>query len=149
MESFCYDYTIKTFAYYISTDFESKEIQTQIRHIDFMPTILDHLRIPLDTNFESIDGQSLLPLINGDNFKELIAYTETANPLKDNAPPKTPNTKSVRTSNWKLIFNEYNDTKELYNLQNDPNENKNLIEKKLDVENNLWKELLNLQSKTI
>ena len=34
--AFCYDYTIKTFAYYISSDFGSKEIPEQVRHVDFM-----------------------------------------------------------------------------------------------------------------
>jgi len=38
--------------------------------------------------------------------------------------PKKPNTKSIRTSKWKLIYNEYNDTKELYNLEDDPEEKK-------------------------
>ena len=75
---------------------------------------------------------------------EKIAYTETANPLKDNAPPKIPNTKSVRTSKWKLIFNQYDNTKELYNLVEDPNEENNLIGNLLDIENELWIELKKL-----
>ena len=52
----------------------------------------------------------------GEPFQEKIAYTETANPLHEKAPPKKPNTKSVRTSKWKLIVNEYDDSKELYKL---------------------------------
>ena len=72
---------------------------------------------------------------------EIISYTETANPLKESAPPKKPNTKCVRTSNWKLIFNEYDDTKELYNLEDDPKEEENLINTGLDIEKFLWDEL--------
>ena len=86
----------------------------------------------------------LMPLINGEPFDEKIAFTETANPLKDNAPPKVPNTKSVRTSKWKLIFNQYDNTKELYNLIQDPNEEHNLIGNSLDIENELWAELKKL-----
>jgi arylsulfatase A-like enzyme len=96
--AFCYDYTIKTFAYYISSDFESKEIQEQTRTIDFMPTVLDFLEIPLDHNSASLDGISLTPLINGEETDEQIAFTETANPLESKKPPKEPNTKSVRTN---------------------------------------------------
>ena len=144
--AFCYDYTIKTFAYYISSDFEPKEIQEQVRHVDFMPTILDQLNIKLDENFKPLDGVSLIPLINEAPFDEKIAYTETANPLEAKAPPKEPNTKSVRTSKWKLIYNEYNDTKELYNLEKDPAETNNLINSGLEIEKFLWNEFLKIQN---
>jgi len=143
--AFCYDYTIKTFAYYISSDFESKEIKEQVRHIDFMPTILDQLNIELDENFKPLDGNSLIPLINGKPFDEKIAYTETANPLDANAPPKKPNTKSVRTSKWKFILNEYNNSRELYDLENDPDELENIAGNGLQMEEVLSNELNKLQ----
>ena len=142
--AFCYDYTIKTFAYYFNSYKESKLVKQQIRHVDFMPTILDDLGIPLDHNFASLDGISLTPLINGEETDEQIAYTETGNPLGSNVPPKEPNTKSVRTSKWKLIYNEHNNTKELYNLEQDPNENENLIGNGLEIENILWEKLTQL-----
>ena len=142
--AFCYDYTIKTFAYYSNCYKESKLVKQQIRHVDFMPTILDDLGIPLDKNFKEIDGVSLIPVINGEQTDEQIAYTETGNPLRSNAPPKEPNTKSVRTSKWKLIYNEHNNTKELYNLEQDPNENENVIGDGLEIENVLWEKLTQL-----
>jgi len=126
----------------LSTDLTTSEISNQVRHIDFMPTILDLLEIKLDTNYEPLDGQSLVSLMNGLKFEEKIAYSETGNPLHNKAPPKAPNTKAVRTSKWKLIFNEYNNTKELYDLKNDPNETTNLFGTGLPIENTLWKELV-------
>ena len=42
---------------------------------------------------------------------------------------------------WKLIFNEYDDSKELYNLENDPHEIENLIDKNLEIEELLWNKL--------
>ena len=144
--AFCYDYTIKTFAYYISSDFGPKEIQGQVRHIDFMPTILDQLDIELDENFKPLDGVSLLPLIKGQTQPEMIAFTETGNPLDKKKPPKEPNTKSVRTSKWKLIYNEYNNTKELYNLEKDPAETNNLINSGLEIEEFLWNEFLRINN---
>jgi len=143
--SFCYDYTIKTFAYLISNDLTPREISSQVRHIDFMPTILDLMEIKLDASYESLDGESLIPLINGSKFEENIAYSETGNPWYGKAPPKAPNTKSVRTSKWKLIFNEYDNTKELYDLENDPDENNNLINSGLKIEEFLWNELTEIQ----
>ena len=144
--AFCYDYTIKTFAYYMSSDFEPKEIQEQVRHVDFMPTILDQLNIELDDSFKPLDGVSLLPLIKGQIQPEMIAFTETGNPLDKKEPPKEPNTKSVRTSKWKLIYNEYNNTKELYNLEKDPAETNNLINSGLEIEEFLWNEFLRIQN---
>ncbi len=83
-------------------------------------------------------------MIYGKNFPETYAFTETANPLKEKAPPKKPNTKSIRTSQWKLIYNEYNDTKELYNLEDDSNEENNLSGNGLEIENILWEKLTSL-----
>ena len=143
--AFCYDYTIKTLAYYISPDFAPKEIQEQVRHVDFMPTILHNLGIKQDNTFEKIDGLSLIPLIKGQNFSETYAFTETGNPLKENSPPKEPNTKSIRTSKWKFILNEYNNSRELYDLENDPDELKNIAGNGLEIEEVLFNELNKLQ----
>ena len=147
--AFCYDYTIKTFAYLLTNDFTSREISGQIRHVDFMPTILDLLRLKLDPYYEPLDGKSLVSLINGENLEENIAYSETGNPLDEKEPPKTPNTKSVRTSKWKLIVNEYNNSKELYDLENDPNENTNLIDTNLKIQETLWKKFLEIQQTSV
>ena len=144
--AFCYDYTIKTFAYFIYPGITPIEITQQVRTIDFMPTILDYLKIEQDKNYENPDGESLLLLMNRKFLQEKIAYSETGNPLEDKKPPKEPNTKSIRTSKWKLIINEYNDTKELYDLEHDPAEKNNLIGKQTDVEETLWKEFLRIQT---
>ena len=139
--SYCYDYTIKTFANYNSPDLPSQEFKQQVSHVDFIPTILDDLGINQDESYEKMDGISLLQAIKNKNFKERYVFSETANPLNDNAPPKKPNTKSIRTSEWKLIYNEYNDTKELYDLKNDPDENMNLIDEEIPIKDELWKNL--------
>jgi arylsulfatase A-like enzyme len=110
-----------------------------------MPTILEHLGIPQNNNFEELDGESLLNAMKGGKYEERYVFTETANPLNERAPPKQPNTKSIRNSNWKLIFNEYNNSKELYNLHEDPNELKNLIDKNIEIENILWENLKKFQ----
>jgi arylsulfatase A-like enzyme len=112
-----------------------------------MPSILELLHTPLDKNYSKLDGETLLPLIKGQKVPEKIAYSETGNPLEEKKPPKTPNTKSVRTSKWKLIINEYNNSKELYNLESDPDENENLIDKNLEIQETLWKKFLEIQSK--
>ena len=142
--AFCYDYTLRTFTYFLSNEFSPLEIKQQTRTVDFMPTILDYLKISQDTNFSKLDGESLLPLFNGHTVTENYAFTETGNPLYEKSPPKEPNVKSIRNSKWKLIFNEYDNSKELYNLESDPNEQNNLINTGEKIEEVLWNELTNL-----
>ena len=139
--AFCYDYTLKTFAYLYNPDIVPRKISSQVRHIDFMPTILEMLNIPINPSYEKLDGKSLMPLINGQNISEEFAFSETGNPLNEKEPPKLPNTKSIRNSKWKLIYNVHNNTQELYDLENDSNEENNLIGKFTDKEKELSKEL--------
>jgi membrane-anchored protein YejM (alkaline phosphatase superfamily) len=145
--AFCYDYTLRTFSYFLIPNYEPKEVTQQIRTIDLMPTILDYLEIILDNNYSNLDGISLLPLIKDESLPESYAFSETGNPLHEKAPPKEPNVKSIRTSKWKLIFNEHDNSKELYNLESDPNENQNLIGTGEDIEKVLWEELTHLINK--
>jgi arylsulfatase A-like enzyme len=139
--AFCYDYTLRTFTYFIYPEVQPIEIKQQIRTIDFMPTILEYLNISQSENFEKIDGESLFPLIKGESIEEKYAFSETGNPLKDKRPPENPNTKSIRSSKWKLIINEYDNSKEIYNLELDASETNNLIGTNLDIEEILWKEI--------
>ena len=139
--AFCYDYTLRTFTYFLANNLPTIEIKQQTRTIDFMPTILDYLQIPHDKNYSKLDGVSLLPLVNNELIPENYAFTETGNPLYEKSPPKEPNVKSIRTSKWKLILNEHNNSKELYNLEIDPDETKNLIETGEKIEEILWEKL--------
>ena len=145
--AFCYDYTLRTFSYFLIPGFNPREIKQQIRTIDFMPTILELLGILRSKTSSDLDGVSLIPLIENESIPEHYAFSETGNPLHEKAPPKEPNVKSIRTSKWKLIFNEYDDSKELYHLELDPNENKNLIGTGEKMEEILWVELQKLINK--
>ena len=144
--AFCYDYTLRTFAYFLFPNMHPVEITQQVRTIDYMPTILEYLGVPLDEKFSKIDGESLLPLFSGQKILEKFAYSETANPLKDKAPPEEPNTYSIRSSNWKLIYNQHNNTKELYDLKSDPDEENSLAGQNMEIEDKLWKEMQKIQN---
>ncbi|MFA4990021.1 MAG: sulfatase [Candidatus Omnitrophota bacterium] len=90
----------------------STVINQQVRLIDLMPTILDILKIKFDPR----QGQSLLPLITQQvgNFP-LFAYSEQFNLV------------SVRMKKWKLIYDQNSMRYELYDLKNDPREERNIV----------------------
>ena len=111
-----------------------------------MPTIMDYLGISSDTNFSKIDGVSLFPLLHNRLIEEKFAFSETGNPLSSEQPPKLPNTKSIRTSEWKFIYNAFNDSKELYNLKNDPSESINLFGKFPEIEEKFWGKLKKIEN---
>ena len=138
--SFTYDYTLRTFALFIQPKIfpKGKTINELTRAIDIMPTVLDCLEIPIDKSCLRMQGQSMLNLINQteqsksdtdeDPEFQKIAYSETGGVNGPWPSPSSPNIKCVRTKEWKLIHNLTPNTWELYNLENDPQELKNLIE---------------------
>lgn len=145
---FCYDYTLISTALFHHSSIPNKEIQQQVRSIDILPTILEILSIKQDKSFQPIDGTSLIPILQG-TADPRISFSQSGNPLKTSKPPKEPNVWAVRTDKWKFIRNTHDGTEELYNLEDDPLEEKNLIqhnsEKASELRNKL-EELSQLKS---
>ena len=138
---YLYDYTIKCVMYIIGGKFPKNiEVSNLVRSIDIMPSILDYLKIKEMENYKKIQGESFLPIIKGDE-EERIAYSETGGLGGPTPSPEQHNVYSVRTNQWKLVYNKTNKKKELYNLKEDRDEKNNLIGKHLEIEDNLWKEL--------
>ena len=133
---FCYDYTLLSTALFSSKNLPHNKINQQVRSIDILPTILDILEINHDENFKSMDGKTLLSLLQ-DNNENRIAFSQSGNPLGSTKPPKEPNVFSVRDDGWKYIRNLHNESEELYHLKDDPKETNNLI----DTENKKANEL--------
>lgn len=106
-----------------------KRIETQVRTIDVMPTILDLVEIPFSGQ---IQGKSLLPLMQHNAPFEETAFSETT-PCGYSCPQRLAQNwlRSVRTNTWKYIT-AYDDAsgqtrEELYNLQADPAEQQNVL----------------------
>ena len=147
---FCYDYTLISTALFHHHSIPKISINKQVRSVDILPTILELLSIPIDKFYEKIDGISLVPLINGEPYDERIAFSQSGNPLNNKQPPKEPNIFSLRTNKWKFINNIYNDSEELYDLENDPKEEKNIIDSNKIVADELrikLKEILDERTK--
>jgi len=97
-------------------------IKDQVRAIDVMPTLLDLLGIKVsDKVSRQMQGVSLVPCMNGARM-DLTAFTETDYRFYVNK-------RAIRTSDgFKFIYSLDSGDRELYNLNNDPAELKNLID---------------------
>lgn len=101
---------------------EKKVISHPVGLMDILPTIVDILNFRLDGG--QFNGNSLMPLIEKDCSDNLPNYV-----ISDAAPEKENKHVSLRTTKWKYIMNEEEGKHELYNLDRDPNEQINLIDK--------------------
>jgi arylsulfatase A-like enzyme len=107
---------------------KDKKIPQLIRQIDIFPTIMDLLGISAKNE---PDGVSLVPLLQGKNMIELPAYMEST-PLMEK---KSNDVIGIRTSNYKY-FRDSDDPKKrihLYDLINDPFEEKNIAESHQEI----------------
>lgn len=91
-------------------------------NIDISPTILDLAGLPVPGQ---IQGESLLPLINGQqtDWRSFIFCEH----LWDH--PQIPQSECIRDENWKYIrYQQHPEFIELYNLKKDPHEKINLAD---------------------
>jgi len=113
-------------------------IKDQVRAIDLMPTLIELTGLKIDEKTKNqMKGKSLIPLMTRQEKIGRNAFSETD---YRNYTHK----KSLRTTDgWKFIYTFENDEKELYNLQEDPKETKNLIleepQKAYELEQELFK----------
>ncbi len=116
---------------------ESKGISSLVRLIDISPTILEVMGCNIPENMQ---GVSLLPLMKGEEKNlNLVLYCETIYPkCSHNWSPL----EGLRTESWKYIFAPI---KELYRMDKDPQEKRNLFEKRKDLSARMDKRLAGLK----
>ena len=94
-----------------------------VANIDFMPTFLDAAGVAAPSG---LAGQSFLPLLQGKriSWRQNLLYTY----YWERNFPETPTIHAIRTDRYKYIhYYGIWDSDELYDLQQDPHELKNLI----------------------
>jgi len=113
---------------------KNKIIKNQVSNINIFPTILDLSGLPqMDSE---IDGESLVPLIEKESNISNPIYMETASVDKEELLGKAV---GIRTPDYKY-FRSRKSPKErvhLYDLKNDPNEEKNLANDDLETVKNM------------
>lgn len=117
-----------------------KDIDALTAHYDVLPTLVDLCNLEIEAEID-FDGQSLLPLINGDDsqFKDRIVIT---NSQRTEVPEPWRRT-SLMQGKWRLI-----DGMELYDLKTDPEQRTNIadqhpekIEEYQEAYDNWWNDL--------
>tara|TARA_Y100000310_G_scaffold345796_1_gene470065 strand:+ start:1437 stop:2570 length:1134 start_codon:yes stop_codon:yes gene_type:complete len=140
--SFTYDYTIKVFCTFMVPNTQGKEIEFQTRTIDIMPTLMDILEIKADDSYEHLQGKSLIPLMEGKEKEDRIAFSETGGLNGPWPSHKEHNVFCVRLKKWKLVYNKTPDTWEMYNLVEDAEEKTNIFGKNKELTSAMKKILL-------
>lgn len=126
-----YDYLLRVPLVFVGKGVfpEGQVLADQVRQIDIFPTIIEALS--LKNSLDKIHGRSLLPLIAGYRLPEAPAYCEVRGPLL----PEEKWLVGIRTSKYKYISAPYSTkiSHKMYDLEKDPNEEKNIAHKMPDV----------------
>ena len=103
-----------------------RDVKYLTAHIDVLPTLADLCGIQLTTSID-IDGASLRPLFSDDSNGKWPARTLTVHSQRVETPQKWRKS-AVMTDRWRLV-----NGKELYDMQADPGQSKNVAAANGDV----------------
>ena len=110
--------------------------ETPVVGMDFYPTLLDLAGLePL--NEQHVDGLSLMPVFEGKELEPRKLFWHYPHYGNQGGEPSS----IIRNGNWKFIHYWEDGRNELYNLQNDPSEQTNLIETEVIIAGQMEGEL--------
>ncbi|MBU1855027.1 MAG: sulfatase-like hydrolase/transferase [Nanoarchaeota archaeon] len=114
---------------------KNKKVDGLVENIDIMPTILEVLNIPLNKNAQ---GVSMLPLIKNEEETRSFIFSHLY-------PIISPYYKStIRTKDYKLIYDHYNKENQLFDLKKDPQEQINIYTIMSDVAEEYERKMIEL-----
>lgn len=140
---FTFEETIRTFFLFIGSDILQNIISNKLlSSIQIFPTILDLCQIDSNsfTKVKSITSFLLgkSKVLNNEPY----TFCETGGLQGPFPSPKDPNVFCIKSPKFKMIYYKTPNKWELYDLQNDPNEIKNIYGKELAIEKELQQKLL-------
>ncbi len=130
---------------------KGQRIEGFVQHVDIVPTILDILGVcPKSHDF---DGESLLPLMLGEKldlrgqiFAMEAGRERFAIRIGDYKYIYSPSPEKLYLDKWKendILFKPAcRSVRELYNLKEDPEESRNIVDEEKDIANDLEEKLL-------
>lgn len=141
-----YDFLIRVPLLFLGSGLfpKGKLISEQVRQIDVFPTLVDALRLDVPA---SVHGRSLVPLIRDESLPKVPAHVAAVGEYLQS--PKDWRI-GLRTADWKYVFAPQNPRvpAELYHLQADPHEWRNLAKMHRAVAEDLRQQLLDIVSGT-
>jgi arylsulfatase A-like enzyme len=139
--SYTYEETIRTFYLFLGGIIEKNKISTKLHStLDIFPTILDLAEINKQNN---PSGTSLLKTLMGDlDVEDEYTFSETGALHGPFPSPDKSNVFCIKTKKYKLIFFSDSNIWELYDLETDPHEKNNLIDKNIEEIKKLQKILI-------
>jgi|LWDU01.1.fsa_nt_gi arylsulfatase A-like enzyme len=143
---FLYDESLKIPLFFYGNNLKSHHsIPNLVRHVDIFSTILDIIGIKYSSDL--VDGRSLLPLFNDEKISELPAYIENGS-RKIN---KLGSLMGLRTYEYKFLCSRTNTSENqfLFDLNIDPNEEKNIAKENPTICRKMEQLLSNLQNESI
>jgi arylsulfatase A-like enzyme len=103
-------------------DTSGGDIEIPVSNIDFLPTLVDMVGGDQST-IRNVEGKTLVPVLKGKKMDARALYWHYPHYGNQGGDPSS----IIRAGDWKLIYYWENKQAELYNLQNDPYEENNLI----------------------
>ncbi len=125
---------------------EGKRVSALARTIDLVPTLVDWMGLECPGGSCDFDGRSLRAAIEGGTPAASVGYSESLNDLSgySNVPFQNDSFYAVNDGRWKLIA-RYRGRQSmpsmLFDLENDPRETTNVIERHREIEQRLRAQL--------
>jgi len=128
-----------------------RRVKALVSLVDIMPTLLELAEVEIP---ETVQGKSLLPLLKGkkDAFRD---FAVTSFRLSDPGEPskvvddwlrvvKDPHFSTITTPKWTLLYSTEAYPAQLYDIENDPKESHNVIDKNWKIAEDLHQKFIEL-----
>lgn len=131
-----------------------RKVEAMVSLVDIMPTILELAKLEIP---ETVQGKSLVSLLRGekDTFRDFVI---TSPPLYNPGEPtkivddwlrtvEEPHYSTITTPKWTFLYSTENSPAELYDIENDPTESQNVIDKNWQVAEKLHQKFVRFLEK--
>jgi len=121
------------------SQFKGKRLQPKVRLIDILPTVMETLKLPYQARL--FEGKSLLPVLKGQENKDRVFISDLARKEVKNPCPALI---ATNQGDLKVIVEKAVDSiknMEIYDLAQDPQEQKNLLRSKRQLGMKLYQQL--------
>lgn len=141
---FTYEETIRTFYLFIGPGIQkNKKCDKLLTSIELFPTLLQLGKVNYEMGTKQRSFANYLLGLDDSFEDDDYCFSETGGLQGPFPSPETPNVFSIKTLKYKLIYFKSIEKFELYNLIDDPKEQKNLFGTNNEIESELKIKLLN------